>query len=72
MMNPQAMILDAEEAVKQKRNMTLVVPRPFKGKPKGFPSGELLCEQPNSNVNSYDPRKILDWLKNNGLYDGNT
>jgi hypothetical protein len=71
MMDPHTMILDAEEAIKQKRNMTMVVPRPFKGKPKGFPSGELLAEQLKSNVNSYDPRKILDWLKNNGLYDGN-
>jgi len=70
-MNPQTMILDAEEAIKQKRNMTLVVPRPFKNKPKGFPRGSLLAEQTKSNVNSYDPRKILDWLKNNGLYDGN-
>jgi hypothetical protein len=70
MMNPQKMILDAEEAISQGQNMTLVVPRPFKDKPKGFPSGSLLCEQQKSNVNSYDPRKVLDWLKNNGLYDG--
>tara|TARA_R110002153_G_C12985093_1_gene463125 strand:+ start:289 stop:504 length:216 start_codon:yes stop_codon:yes gene_type:complete len=69
-MNPTQMIQDAEEAISQGQNMTMVVPRPFKNKPKGFPNGELLCEQPKSNVKSYDPKKVLVWMKSNGLYDG--
>ena len=68
-MNPEQMIKDAEEAISLNTRMTLVVPRPFKNKPKGFPNGELLCEQPRSNVKSYDPKKVLAWMKANGLYD---
>lgn len=69
-MNITEMIISAEEALSQNMRMSLVVPRPFKNRPKGFPKGELLCEQERSNVVSYDPVKILTWLKKNGLYDG--
>lgn len=69
-MNITKIILAAEEALSQGMRMSLVVPRPFKNRPKGFPMGELLCEQENTNVMSYDPSKILAWLKKNGMYDG--
>ena len=68
-MNIDEMVRDALDAKSKGQEMTLVVPRPFKGKPKGFPCGELLCEQTYSNVNSYDPDKILNWLDKNGLYN---
>ena len=61
-MTPNMLVLEAAKAIEAGTNMTLVLPRPFKNRPKGFPKGELLCEQPNSNVYSYDPEKILKWL----------
>lgn len=67
-MNIDEMVIDALDAQSKGQQMTLVVPRPFKGRPKGFPRGELLCEQPSSSVTSYDPEKILNWLEKNGLY----
>lgn len=69
-MDVNRMITEAEEALAANQRMSLTVPRPFKNKPKGFPRGDLLCEQPNCNVISYEPRKILAWLKKNDLYDG--
>jgi hypothetical protein len=68
-MDVSEMITIAERALAANERMILTVPRPFKNKPKGFPKGELLCEQPSCNVISYEPKKILAWLKNNDLYD---
>ncbi len=65
-MTPKELEQDAKEALAMGTNMTLVLPRPFKRPPK-FPRGELLCTQETFNVYSYDPLKILTWLKNNNL-----
>jgi hypothetical protein len=54
-------------ALQAETRLTLVLPRPWKLKPKGWPRGELLCEQPNTNVYSYSPAKIMDFLIKNGL-----
>ena len=69
-MDIQEMISDANDAIEKGQSMTLVIPRPFKNRPKGFPCGEMLCEQESSNVYSYDPVKILSWLKKNGIEGG--
>lgn len=45
----------------------LVLPRPWKGRPAGFPRGEVLCEQPTTNVVSIDSKKLVAWLDKNGL-----
>ncbi len=42
--------------------VSLVVPRPWRDKPKGFPRGELLCEQPTGNVISVCSKKLNTWL----------
>ena len=67
-MNISSIILVAEAAISAGNRMTLVVPSPFKNRPKGFPRGDLLCEQPQSKVMSYDPHKILTFLNKNDLY----
>ena len=62
-MNPQQLRQMAAESDR----VSLVLPRPWKGRPKGFPRGELLCEQPTSNVVSIESKKLLAWLDKNGL-----
>lgn len=66
-MRIEELVAQAVEANNAGGNMTLVLPRPWKGRPKGFPRGELLCEQPGSGAYSYDPMKILTWLHKNEL-----
>ena len=47
--------------------ITLVFPRHFK-RPKGFPRGELLCENAaREKVYSFDPEKIMRWIIDNHL-----
>ena len=47
-------------------NLTLVLPRPWKNRPKGFPRGELLCENfEGTCAYSFNPLKILAWVKAN-------
>ena len=65
-MTPEQMYKDAIEAIAAGTNVTLVLPRPFKRPPK-FPRGYLLCQHENSNVYSFDPKKIIKWLCENGL-----
>lgn len=66
-MNVREMTKLAIEAHNAGQKMTLVLPAPWKGRPKGFPRGELLCEQIGSSVYHFDPMKILNWLHKNGL-----
>lgn len=66
-MTPQDMYREAKEALETGTNMTLVIPKGFKRPPK-FPRGELLCENFNgTRCYSYNPQKVLDWLKNMNL-----
>lgn len=54
-------------AYQAKQNLILVLPSPWKQRPRGFPRGELLCTNKGSSVYSYDPMKVLGWLHKNGL-----
>lgn len=66
-MNPQELAKMAAEAINEQSRMTLVLPRPWKGRPKGFPRGLLLQERDSTNVYSFDPEKILLWMAKNNL-----
>ena len=63
------MAANAVEAYNAKQNMSLVLPRPWRHRPKGFPRGELLCEKQGSAVYSYDPMKVLEWLRKNEMIE---
>ena len=67
-MTPEQLYTDAIEAKEQGAHvgMTLVFRRGQK-RPSGFPRGELLCETERGNVYSFDPDKVIAWLKKNGL-----
>ena len=66
-MTPEAMALDAAEALKDGTNMTLVRGRGVKMPPK-FPRGELLCVNfDGTRCYSYDPMRVLAWLSATGL-----
>ena len=67
-MTPEQLYKDACEAKKQGSHvgMSLVFQRKQK-RPKGFPRGELLCETERGRVYSFDPDKVIAWLKKNGL-----
>lgn len=68
-MTPQQMAEDALAAMKAGTRMTLVRVR-GKKLPKGFPRGELLCENSDGrNVYSYDPARVIAWLKANQLIE---
>lgn len=70
-MTPEQLYKDAMAAKEQGAfcGMTLVFPRGFK-RPKGFPRGQLLSETERGNVYSFDPDKIIEWLRKDGLTTG--
>lgn len=66
-MAPEQMAKAALSAVQNGTRMTLVRIR-GKKPPKGFPRGELLCENSDGrNVYSYDPHRVIAWLNANRL-----
>jgi len=66
-MTPEYLYKDAIEAKEQGSfGMTLVF-RNGQKKPKGFPRGELLCENVGSKVYSFSPDKVIKWLEKNKL-----
>lgn len=68
-MTPEQLYKDALEAKAQGSicGMTLVF---GKGrKPNGFPRGELLSETERGKCYSFDPDKVIAWLKKNQLVD---
>lgn len=66
-MTPEELYKDAIEAKEQGSfGMTLVF-RTCQKKPKGFPHGELLCENTGSKVYSFSPDKVIKWLEKNKL-----
>jgi len=67
-MSPDQMMKDAIAAKAQGAfvGMTLVLPRKFK-RPSGFPRGELLSETERGKVYSFNPDKIIAWLKSAGF-----
>lgn len=68
-MSPTDLARDAAEALAAGTHMTLVRRRGAKT-PKGFPRGELLCENADGrNVYSYDPLRVLAWMKANGFVE---
>ena len=67
-MSPEQLAADAKGAINAGTNLTLVLPHGAARKLRGFPRGELLCENRDGrNVYSYDPRKVLAWLSAMGL-----
>ena len=60
---------DARVALAFGQRITIVQPKPWGKKPKGWPRGELLNVQGNQAAYSYDPAKILDYLEGNGLVE---
>lgn len=62
-MNPQQL----REMAMETERVTLQLPRPWKGRPAGFPRCELLCEQPKANVVRVNSKSLLAWLDKNGL-----
>lgn len=67
-MLPDHLEATAIAAIKEGARISLVVPRPWRNRPRGFPHGELLCENSSGqNVYSFDPVKILQWLHQNEL-----
>lgn len=68
-MSPNDLARDATEAIAAGTHMTLVRGRGMR-MPKGFPRGDLLCENPDGSVvRSHDPLRVLAWLKANGLIE---
>lgn len=68
-MTPEQMERDARDAEKQGQRMTLIKPRGQK-MPKGFPRGELLCENHDGRkVYAYEPEKVLAWMERNSLLE---
>ena len=68
-MTPNELAALAMQAIASGTNMTIVRLR-GKKPPRGFPRGELLCEDSNGrNVYSYDPLRVLAWLSANGLVE---
>ena len=66
-MTPEQMAKEALAAVQAGTRMTMVRIR-GKKPPRGFPRGELLCENSDGrNVYSYDPSRIIAWLNANRL-----
>ena len=67
-MTPEQLYKDALEAKEQGAHigMSLVFPR-GKKLPPGFPRGELLSETDRGRVYSFDPDKVIAWLKKHGL-----
>lgn len=70
-MSPKQMY-DAAIEVKERNGfgLPLVLPRGFK-RPQGFPRGELLCQNSQGQrVYSFDPDKIINWIKKYKLVEG--
>jgi len=69
-MTPEQLYKDALEAKKQGAfyGMTLVFPNGTK-LPRGFPNGEFLSENKSGKVYSFDPDKVITWLKKNRLIE---
>lgn len=67
-MTPEALASEAIAALQGGTRMTLVRRRGAAKLPPKFPRGELLCENAlGDHCWSYDPAKILRWLKKSGL-----
>lgn len=61
------MAQEAAAAVNGGGRMTMIF-RKGQKRPKGFPRGELLCENADGNhAYSFDPLRVLAWLTANGL-----
>lgn len=68
-MTPEQLARDAMDAAAHGQRMTLTKMRGQK-MPAGFPRGELLCENHDGrNVYSYDPEKVLAWMRKQGLIE---
>ena len=66
-MTPEQMAAEAMAAIADRSRMTLVKRKGMAHLP-GFPRGELLCENGDgSRCYSYDPLRVLAWLRSNGL-----
>ena len=67
-MTPEQLYKNALEAKDQNSvcGMSLAFAKGQK-RPKGFPRGELLCETERGRVYSFDPDKIISWLKKHDL-----
>lgn len=65
-MTPDEMYKQALEARSTDSRMSMTMKKGTK-RPAGFPRGELMCEQPEGNVYSFDSRKIIKWLNENNL-----
>ncbi len=67
-MTPEQLYKDACEAKEQGAHvgMSLVFQRGQK-RPPGFPRGELLCETERGRVYSFDPDRVISWLKKHNL-----
>ena len=69
-MLPEQMASDARNAIADGTRMTMTLRRGATRRLPGFPRGKLLCESHDGrNVYSYDPTRVLAWLKKNGLID---
>jgi hypothetical protein len=73
-MNPTQMIRDAEEAISQCESMRSMVAPGFFNENKDFPDCDTVWGRVEASTDvsvwSYDPKQVLRWMKNNGLYDG--
>lgn len=66
-MTPEQIAAEAIAAIAAGTRMTLVKRKAMKAPPR-FPRGELLCENGDgSRCYSYDPVRVLAWLRSNGL-----
>lgn len=67
-MTPEQMATEARGAIADGARMSMVLPRGATRRLPGFPRGELMCENHDGrNVYSYDPVRVLAWLKKNDL-----
>lgn len=67
-MTPEQLYKDACEAKEQGAHVGMsLVFKTGQKRPIGFPRGELLCETERGRVYSFDPDKVIAWLKKNNL-----
>ena len=67
-MTPESLLSDALQAKESGAHvgMSLVFAIGQK-RPKGFPRGELLSETERCSVYSFEPDRVIKWLKKNSL-----
>lgn len=66
-MQPKELLQQAQDCLDFSATIGLTLVIPKGGKPKGFPRGEILAEFKDETVYNFNPKKIIQWCKKNGI-----